>query len=955
MADKKSARVQAAGSDWKAALKKWADENASKPQSAPGLPGKKTAGREKQGFEAALQAHEASARKKPASAQFAAPAWKAALQKSFSRAYGSGAHPSATAEIKPLKPKHSSGRLEKPTAEGEMSGFAAALQAFEAGARKKSSPAQFAMPAWKAELSKAAVGGSHPLDRPEEKPLKPQEAFSLPEEKKTASEGQKPAADTALEEGVAAVRKESAPDEFALPGGDADLKKTDADRSPPSARAGEKAAEPQPASVQPKEKETASEDQKPAADTALEESGAASRKESAPHELALPGGEADLKKTEAGRSHSSARAKKKTAEARHASVQPKKKKTASKNKKSAAAAAPQGESVAEVAQSLALKPGTAAGQGGGAVRVTYSVKHVDGTSTPMREEDIKARGAEEIWNGKVEPGEARGKSVPRKPDEPLVALREKRKSNPGPSKVTASRKKPKASPPKMAGVRRSSVPRQQVVSLRAFAPESEPGRFPAVLSVSPDAALHLPLQADSTVSRLLSDGMRGTEAHFDPDGDSEFVLGIDFGTSAVKVAVKDGGRGRVHAVPFVDAPGVDMYLLPTRLYEASPGCYTLQPGAARVSGAVKLDLMNDMGSRRARVRAAAFLALVIRQARDWIYENLWEEDDGEIAWECRIGRPSNNSDEYCRKVWKTLLMAAWQAAGIPGDVTSESVCRVMDRADYSELEDYFDSIPEVQAEADGFLREHPSQDQQNFTLVDIGSGTVDISAFCLSRSPTNGNTYVWNFGMSIQPLGTTNCHRARLQWLSEALEAYEADAAVLKSPQSLSVSRKLHAEADEATLPSLRERLKDDWDEYASGIQFSSSDWNIDDEFQRRVYRDVREIRAGCVRNGHIPRDKLPEVSVILCGGGSRSRLYSDALQKFAPPNARWLRMPKPEHLTPISRLQLVQKIADDDYDRLLVAYGLSSCSMGEAPEDATGGSKPVFDFTDRYIDKDMM
>lgn len=91
---------------------------------------------------------------------------------------------------------------------------------------------------------------------------------------------------------------------------------------------------------------------------------------------------------------------------------------------------------------------TAASLTSPAVKLTYSVKHRNGTFSPMREEEIKARGAEEIWNCKAEPGEDRGKTEPRKPDEPLVEPRMKRKSKPSPSKVSASQKKPKANPPK---------------------------------------------------------------------------------------------------------------------------------------------------------------------------------------------------------------------------------------------------------------------------------------------------------------------------------------------------------------------------------------------------------------------------------------------------------------------------------------------------------------------------
>ena len=93
---------------------------------------------------------------------------------------------------------------------------------------------------------------------------------------------------------------------------------------------------------------------------------------------------------------------------------------------------------------------------------------------------------------------------------------------------------------------------------------------------------------------------------------------------------------------------------------------------------------------------------------------------------------------------------------------------------------------------------------------------------------------------------------------------------------------------------------------------------------------------------------------VFFCGGGARSKFYRDAFL-YKHKNISWLRPERIIESDAISDLQetMTTPIRREDYDRLLVAYGLcaeeapkSIAAMHLESEQSTG-------FENRYISKD--
>jgi hypothetical protein len=95
--------------------------------------------------------------------------------------------------------------------------------------------------------------------------------------------------------------------------------------------------------------------------------------------------------------------------------------------------------------------------------------------------------------------------------------------------------------------------------------------------------------------------------------DRELVVGLDFGTSCVKVVVGDRGASKAYAVPFLDASGVNAYLLPSRLFEQA-GIFSLSDGAD-VHRDLKLRFLANPTSSHLQETLVGFLALVIRRCR----------------------------------------------------------------------------------------------------------------------------------------------------------------------------------------------------------------------------------------------------------------------------------------------------------------------------------------------------
>lgn len=443
-----------------------------------------------------------------------------------------------------------------------------------------------------------------------------------------------------------------------------------------------------------------------------------------------------------------------------------------------------------------------------------------------------------------------------------------------------------------------------------------------------------------------------------PTADRELVLGLDFGTSTVKAVIGDssiGRHGRSFAVPFRKDQGLASYLLPCRLYQRN-GVFSLKKGG-RVHSDLKLGLLANDTSVECQQRVVAFLALVIRQARAWLFtQHASIYKSSNIVWKLSVGLPSESHFASREApLFELLGTAAWILAGSTATTLDvPAVASALSRAHHLQAGDTPSShedvevsvIPEIAAQIYGYVAsEQFDRDAPNdFMMVDVGAGTVDVSLFHVK--PGRGGKWDFEFYTTVvKPYGAINLHRHRLDWWGIAIQKDYPELGGLIS--AIADGRKV---SDiQAGLPA---RLEDYFTD--STVAFMNPDDHVDTAFFKKVFGQVFHDGYWKASTGYLTRDELNNIPVYLCGGGSRHSLY----QKLTQANSHhsfysWMRVSfrtlnKPSNLDApgLSRL---------DFDRLSVAYGLSFLDVGKVvkaiprPQQLSVTSDT---WRDNYIDK---
>ena len=454
-------------------------------------------------------------------------------------------------------------------------------------------------------------------------------------------------------------------------------------------------------------------------------------------------------------------------------------------------------------------------------------------------------------------------------------------------------------------------------------------------------------------SRLQLNGGTGDIAH-------DITIGLDFGTSAVKVVVGDASLEKYFAVPFMHGAGIDEYLLPSRLYVNQSEHvreYSLNSGDDALRD-LKLSLLADPGSLVCRVNIAAFLGLVLRHVRAWLFK---EHADiykrANIFWKVAIGLPSESrlNNEFV-PVFEKLVAAAWTLSQTSGPINERAVLAAITSDDeVSDLE--ISVIPELSAQIYGFVASPSSAFDKNkvnrYSIVDVGAGTVDASVFEVRLN--KGRWDFFYYTASVQPNGVANLHSHRVDWWVDQLQKHDGVATVVNELKS------------ERYNTDIENPLPEDCFRYVDGLDmiFDQGCRTPDEDFF--TFRLVKQVQGSTLyqcwkkdgkENYLLKKEELTGMPMFVCGGGSRMHFYKKLTDGIGQTiGARWL---QPEHwtLTIPSDLECPGVIVDD-YDRLSVAYGLSRMDLGKidiakplAEDD--GVPPPSQDWRDRYIDKDQ-
>lgn len=238
-------------------------------------------------------------------------------------------------------------------------------------------------------------------------------------------------------------------------------------------------------------------------------------------------------------------------------------------------------------------------------------------------------------------------------------------------------------------------------------------------------------------------------------------MGLDFGTAFTKVAVRAGVDLVCIDWSFItgDTFQEGRYLMPSLIVHSSAGGFSWRRlPESDICTNLKLPLIDANNSNECPVAAVAYLALVIRYARAYLFQHT---DVGRILstrslrWELNIGCPTKPyDDKVIVKFFKRISRTAWQLAAQDNLQESNIISTWKNDQSESSLETEPSVVPEFVAQIAGYLDSSQKREDLH-ALIDIGAATLDVATFNLvfheNISPT---TRIPIFFSNVSKLGT---------------------------------------------------------------------------------------------------------------------------------------------------------------------------------------------------------
>ena len=477
------------------------------------------------------------------------------------------------------------------------------------------------------------------------------------------------------------------------------------------------------------------------------------------------------------------------------------------------------------------------------------------------------------------------------------------------------------------------------------------------LKISPDADLIWDAGFQTAFQLLKIDELEGIPEQFTGQAGlgRDLVMGLDFGTSSVKLVLGDRGAGKAYAVPFVAAAGVNAYLLPSRVFETN-GVFSLSPGATAHRD-LKLRFLAKSFDINLQETLVGFLGLVIRRCRAWLFrEHADSFANRTVLWKLVLGRAIDRTmNDEVGQVMGRILAAAWTVAGEAGAICrtacTKALLSLQGQSEFNSEAVEVSVVPELAAQIYGFVmsRQFDLKAKNFYLFVDIGAGSVDVSLFRVKSTDMG----TWDFSLFtsvVEPNGVINLHRVRLEWWRQQLVT-DIDDVAGKLNEKL---QNIH-NPTEQTLP-----IPAHYDGYFRGVkaEFFGDSVSPDEHFY--LNRLVSQVRGQGihkpVNSRIVGRVDVANLPFFLCGGGSRLPLYKDLSNALhRAPDFQWLQAHRRELGVPNDLV--APGLPQADYDRLSVAYGLSFVDVGDV---AVAQAMPIIesvglvDWRSNFHDKDQ-
>ena len=444
-------------------------------------------------------------------------------------------------------------------------------------------------------------------------------------------------------------------------------------------------------------------------------------------------------------------------------------------------------------------------------------------------------------------------------------------------------------------------------------------------------ATEMPTLKFTGIEQDLTNGTPATD-------ETNLVIGLDFGTSATKVVIRDCLAELAFVVRFNPSiQGVEANLIPSRVFRAGE-LYSLMKGGIHISN-LKMGLLTAAKDGKEGIQefkdCCAFLALVIRRAKAWFFTEYHDRyKNHKLNWGINLGLAARSYEE--KEVVELFRRLAWAAANLASDpvypyITDEAVDthielsqlvtsegdKPIDNGMAFRLAD-IDVVPEVSAQLQGFM-ESARWDWNSrpiMLLVDIGAGTVDSAIFHVN-APPNSSGKLSFYSSRVELNGVMFLHRDRVDWLRAILPA---DAGDNEARQYLDSIR----EAMDRMRP-IPQTVR----EYLPGYEVEVAGEDSDAIFFRNRYRyQVSSNITEAITNKGLPTHQLQNIPLLLCGGGSRMSFYENIADAINKTQGRSVHVE-------ITHLPVPKDLSEpgwhsEDFDRVSVAYGLSLSGKGE-------------------------
>lgn len=245
---------------------------------------------------------------------------------------------------------------------------------------------------------------------------------------------------------------------------------------------------------------------------------------------------------------------------------------------------------------------------------------------------------------------------------------------------------------------------------------------------------------------------------------TQFIIGLDFGTSYTKVAVS--GLENIYIVELL----TDQHLIPTRFFVDKNGVCNLNSDRYKEVAVDKVKLIEGKARTADLVVMVAYCALILKSTRHWAMINESQRlANYDIDWLLNVGLPTESSqDRKLTDNYRTIMHAAWKFSTLKHNFKLQDIedylafdedPEHMSSDEFMGLDgDCLSLFPEFIGQIQSYIRS-PQRQKFAHLLIDVGGGTVDVAVFRVIES--DGEYRYPLYGKRVRTLGAVVLEKKR--------------------------------------------------------------------------------------------------------------------------------------------------------------------------------------------------